>query len=203
MKIRNYLVMSMCLIGLSACGSKESPSSIPYDAPDGTVVNTFVLPPIPDEDEVDATLLGVDVNDNGIRDEIERKIIIDLADDKNAHALTAVALQQAHGYQGVMIDSGRNFEPLQSVKCRYYWMEQREKYNLNEANPHLESRKAFKSVKSLQLKDLSLNTPERMRKWFEWWKNMDGTQNTTPDGPRNSNVCTHDVKKYVEMDYNE
>jgi len=191
--------MSMCLIGLSACASKESPSSIPYDAPDGTVVNTFVLPPIPDEDEVDATLLGVDVNDNGIRDEIERKIIIDLADDKNAHALTAVTLQDAKSFQSVMIDSGRNFEPLQSVECKYYWIEQRQNMTKDIMTAYHE----YKSVDNLQLKDLSLNTQERMRKWFEWWKNMDGTQNSSSDDPISPDVCTYDVKSFIEKDYNK
>ena len=39
------------------------------------VINGFKLPPEPDEDKNNETLLGIDFNDNGIRDDVERKII--------------------------------------------------------------------------------------------------------------------------------
>lgn len=40
------------------------------------IVNGYVLPPTPDPTLNNATLLGVDSNDNGIRDDVERKIVI-------------------------------------------------------------------------------------------------------------------------------
>jgi len=39
------------------------------------VINGYKLPPEPDEALNNATLLGIDVNDNGVRDDVERKII--------------------------------------------------------------------------------------------------------------------------------
>ena len=41
------------------------------------VINGHQLPPEPDKQLNNSTLLGIDTNDNGIRDDIERKIIID------------------------------------------------------------------------------------------------------------------------------
>ena len=38
------------------------------------VVNGHVLPPEPDKTLNDFTLLGIDVNDNGVRDDVERWI---------------------------------------------------------------------------------------------------------------------------------
>ncbi len=39
------------------------------------VINGYTLPPEPDPKINNSTLLGVDVNDNGVRDDVERKII--------------------------------------------------------------------------------------------------------------------------------
>ena len=39
-------------------------------------VNGYKLPPEPDEKLNNSTLLGIDVNDNGIRDDVERKVIL-------------------------------------------------------------------------------------------------------------------------------
>ncbi|MGK0255574.1 MAG: hypothetical protein ACI81I_000174 [Arcobacteraceae bacterium] len=39
------------------------------------VINGYVLPPEPDETLNNSTLLGIDSNDNGVRDDVERKII--------------------------------------------------------------------------------------------------------------------------------
>ena len=39
------------------------------------MINGFKLPPEPDEDKNNETLLGIDFNHNGIRDDVERKII--------------------------------------------------------------------------------------------------------------------------------
>lgn len=41
------------------------------------VINGYQLPPEPDKQLNNSTLLGIDTNDNGIRDDIERNIIID------------------------------------------------------------------------------------------------------------------------------
>lgn len=38
-------------------------------------INGYVLPPEPDETLNNSTLLGIDVNDNGVRDDVERKIV--------------------------------------------------------------------------------------------------------------------------------
>ncbi len=40
------------------------------------VINGYLLPPEPDETLNNSTLLGIDSNDNGVRDDVERKIIL-------------------------------------------------------------------------------------------------------------------------------
>lgn len=70
------------------------------DYPAGTVINGYVLPPEPDHTENDKTLLGIDVNDNGMRDDIERYIII--KESENPHlpkTWTSVFLQREYAAQ--------------------------------------------------------------------------------------------------------
>ena len=40
------------------------------------VINGYTLPPEPDPTVNNGTLLGIDVNNNGVRDDVERKIVI-------------------------------------------------------------------------------------------------------------------------------
>jgi hypothetical protein len=70
------------------------------DYPAGTVINGYVLPPEPDHTENDRTLLGIDVNHNGMRDDIERYIII--KESENPHlprTWTSVQLQDEKAAQ--------------------------------------------------------------------------------------------------------
>jgi hypothetical protein len=47
-----------------------------------TVINGIAVPPMPNSRENNATLLGVDVDQNGIRDDIDRKIAEAYGDNK-------------------------------------------------------------------------------------------------------------------------
>jgi len=67
------------------------------------VINGFKLPPEPDPKENDATLLGIDFNHNGIRDDVERWIITHYAKDpKYPRTKTAIALQYAKASQYII-----------------------------------------------------------------------------------------------------
>ncbi|MBD3839697.1 MAG: hypothetical protein IE878_04830, partial [Epsilonproteobacteria bacterium] len=55
------------------------------------VINGYTLPSEPDKTLNDSTLLGIDVNDNGVRDDIERKIIITYKEPIKIEPLMAAA----------------------------------------------------------------------------------------------------------------
>jgi hypothetical protein len=70
------------------------------DYPAGTIINGYVLPPEPDHTENDKILLGIDVNHNGMRDDVERYIIIE--ESENPHlpkTWTSVWLQDERAMQ--------------------------------------------------------------------------------------------------------
>ena len=66
------------------------------------VINGHMLPPEPDEALNNSTLLGIDMNDNGIRDDVERWIIKKYASSDYPKIKTEIALQWARTTQQVI-----------------------------------------------------------------------------------------------------
>lgn len=77
------------------------------------VVDGHVLPPEPDPKVNNATLLGVDVNDNGVRDDVERWIYERY---KDAHPIMIpLKMQAARAYQKIIIDPSKAKETYHIV----------------------------------------------------------------------------------------
>ena len=55
---------------------KSFKATMEIEVEEPEIVNGYVLPPEPDETLNNSTLLGIDSNDNGVRDDVERKIIL-------------------------------------------------------------------------------------------------------------------------------
>ncbi len=87
-------------------------------------VNGHRLPPEPDPKVNNATLLGVDVNHNGVRDDVERWIY------KTYHhpIERGIFMQSARAYQKVIVDPKRAHETTKYIddaySCRKYWFSQ-------------------------------------------------------------------------------
>jgi len=94
------------------------------------VINGFKLPPEPDEDKNNATLLGIDFNHNGIRDDVERWIIHRYANDpKYPKTKIAIALQYAWASQKILenptMESSKYLDDV--IDCQYYWLSKKTK----------------------------------------------------------------------------
>jgi hypothetical protein len=94
------------------------------------VINGFKLPPEPDEDKNNETLLGIDFNHNGIRDDVERWVITHYANDpKYPKTKTAIALQYAKASQYIISHDpeyayeNETFEIFdRAMDCEGYWI---------------------------------------------------------------------------------
>ncbi len=94
------------------------------------VINGFKLPPEPDEDKNNETLLGIDFNRNGIRDDVERWVITHYANDpKYPKTKTAIALQYAKASQYIISHDpehayeNETFEIFdRAMDCEGYWI---------------------------------------------------------------------------------
>jgi len=87
------------------------------------VVNGHVLPPEPDKTLNDSTLLGIDVNDNGVRDDVERIIYKTY---QNKHPIHIdIGMQAARGYKLVLETPERareiHDEVNNPIDCNWYY----------------------------------------------------------------------------------
>jgi hypothetical protein len=85
------------------------------------VVNGHVLPPEPDKTLNDSTLLGIDVNDNGVRDDVERWIY----ENYEEPIERGIFMQSARAYNLVIVDPSNAKEAIiysdNALSCTFYW----------------------------------------------------------------------------------
>ncbi|MDR0467912.1 MAG: hypothetical protein LBG67_03585 [Campylobacteraceae bacterium] len=114
-----FLVLSVCSGGNNATnsnnqtGNQTKGSNVMSD-PD------YVLPPMPDKEENDKTLLGIDSNNNGIRDDVE----IWIHENSDHPIRKALYAQIARDNQKILTDIVDAKEKMYTDKtnsCYFYW----------------------------------------------------------------------------------
>ncbi len=87
------------------------------------VINGYTLPPEPDPKINNSTLLGVDVNGNGIRDDVERFIVTKYKDHHKI--VTEIGFQGARAYQQILdnpLNTEENHKALMdALDCNHYF----------------------------------------------------------------------------------
>jgi hypothetical protein len=88
------------------------------------------LPDLPDPDENGRTLLGIDANRNGVRDDLEYYIVERFGSDSEyPKTKTAIALQYAAAASGTLVDPDNAYKNRtdiamdRAMDCDWYWME--------------------------------------------------------------------------------
>ncbi len=131
------------------------------------------LPPEPDPAINNATLLGVDVNGNGVRDDVERWIILHYAKDpKYPKTKTAIALQYAWASQKILANPTMESNKFlnNALDCMFYWAD-------NVTNKYAKSLSPFEKGKFRRklyilsgptLDDKVYNTKERIKQYFKF-----------------------------------
>jgi hypothetical protein len=133
------------------------------------VVNGHTLPPEPDPKINNATLLGIDVNDNGVRDDVERYIIIEEAKNPNfPKTQTAISLQYARAWQKMIetptIEVREYIE--EASACQEYFIN---KYTKGMGfQDYLKWQKEHSSRLGVELEDKIFNTRERIMERFKF-----------------------------------
>ena len=80
------------------------------------VIHGYTLPPEPDEKINNSTLLGIDSNDNGVRDDLERWVIKKYATSDYPKTKTAIAMQWGRTAQQVIQN------PESAYEDKKYWL---------------------------------------------------------------------------------
>ena len=143
------------------------------------VVNGHTLPPEPDPVENDATLGGVDSNNNGVRDDVERKIYVTYP----VKLQRALLMDGAIVFQKIVVRPvGEAQEIVKEVtkvlNCKSY---------LKLKDGRIRSNN-FRVVKSLE--NLTYDTKERVRKYLDYNIALSGGMYGGDYADINKNACT-------------
>lgn len=155
------------------------------------VVNGFKLPMEPDPVVNNASLLGIDSNDNGVRDDIERYIIKTYKDEKIA---IEIGFQLARAYNAV-IENPANAEETTmimsaAIDCETYF----DTYTkLFKEDFYLEN-----EIDSKLFKSMNLNTEERIRAFLVHNKLLSGGVYRSTNIKDMKKSCTFDVEQMIK-----
>jgi len=133
-------------------------------------INGHRLPPEPDPAVNNATLLGIDSNDNGVRDDVERKIYT-YYEKPIEHA---VIMQSARAYQIVIQEPEKALENLHYIldasDCESYWSMSEEDAKSQGEAFWLEEYKNY----SKEMKPVQFNTADRFLAYKKFNQTLSG-----------------------------
>jgi len=149
-------------------------------------IEGHLLPHKPDNP--DATLLGVDKNDNGVRDEVERWIYKDMPTYHHPEIERVIAMTKAKAYQMALHDPTNQDSKVdkaitRAIECWWY-------YDDLKSLPFDGAVEKF----SKRLKDIQFNTKERLKTYMEYDYTLKGTVTTaTPLRLLNTSYCDQNI----------
>lgn len=102
--LRGLALLVFSLFFLTSCGGGGGDSKT-TTAANSEVINGIAVPPEPDPEKNNATVAGIDKNNNGVRDDVERKIAQDTG-NSNLYSsyliLAKVESQKIGAYTGLV-----------------------------------------------------------------------------------------------------
>lgn len=153
------------------------------------VINGHKLPPEPDETVNNSTLLGIDVNDNGVRDDVERWIYITYRDKHPIYV--DIALQAGRAYKQVL-ETPENAKEIRKIVnapllCGWYYQNDAEEFG----DPILVNERIDTKVESKYF-----NTEERRDTYNKYDKLLSGGVYDLPWASERKSFCDFDTSAY-------
>lgn len=157
-------------------------------------VNGHRLPPQPDKAINDSTLLGIDINGNGVRDDVERWIYEEYRDKHPIHV--DIAMQAGRAYKLVLETPERAKEIYPILDARA-WCESYYKIYAKYFNEPTLIKKDVVDV--YFRKKIYFNTKERMDTYIQYDALLSGDTYSTPAVDKNmTSYCDFNTSKYEE-----
>ena len=153
-------------------------------------INNYKLPPEPDETLNNSTLLGIDSNNNGVRDDVERWIY-ETYKDKHPIYID-IAMQAGRAYKQVLETPERAREIHETVVnaplyCAWYYQNDSEEFG----DPVLVNERIDAPVKSKYF-----NTKERNEVYWEYNALLSGGSYPLPKAQERKSFCDFNTSKY-------
>ena len=154
------------------------------------VINGHTLPPEPDRAINNASLLGVDSNDNGVRDDVEIWIYKKYENEHPIHI--DIAMQAGRAWQKVLEDPIRAKEiyPIvdAAIDCEGYYK--------NCARDLNETVFIIERTNNRNFKELVFNTEERETAFWQYNKSLSGDSYSIPRCSERKQLCDFNTSKY-------
>lgn len=155
------------------------------------VINGHVLPPMPNKTLNDATLLGIDSNNNGVRDDVEIWIYETYKDKHPIHI--DIAMQAGRAYKLVLETPEKAKEIYHEVDkaayCELYYM-----YDADEFN---ETLLVTQEIDDGYFRHKTyLNTKERVDAYLQYDHLLSGGSYTLPQSEKMKAMCDFNTSKY-------
>ncbi len=151
------------------------------------VINGYVLPPEPDPVINNATLLGVDSNNNGVRDDVERFIITKYKDHHKI--VTEIGFQGARAYQKILdnpLNTEENHKALMdALDCNDYFRSYADEFG----DPIVVDHLVDDNIENMQL-----NTKSRVRAYLLYDKQLSGGIYTLTPITQQKKNCSQDIR---------
>jgi len=175
------LVASLLLAG---CSQSDGHSSSKVNATGGEVINGHTLPPEPDPSINNASLLGVDSNGNGVRDDVERKIYLEHNKEIDRQMLMMSAKREQRWLAAPdLIENAKEWQKLvnSELGCLLY----------------IKNNHAVNLFK-LSTQDDVFNTKKRIRKYMEYNRALSGGVYSIKNSDEAESSCDFNVTKAIE-----
>ncbi len=151
-------------------------------------VNGYILPPEPDETLNNSTLLGIDANNNGVRDDVERWIFLEMKIYNGYEKIEqAIAMQQAKAAQMALADPANTDDKVHDaitagLDC-WSWYEYSKQLPFNSGG--------WDYMNAID--DKCFNTRERLRTYLEYDASLSGRVFTATPLRNAKSQCETDI----------
>jgi len=156
-------------------------------------INGHILPPEPDPIINNSTLLGIDSNNNGVRDDVERWIYKTYKDKHPIHI--DIAMQGARGFKLILEHAEKAkeiyYKATAYMDCESYYKDYAKYFN----EPILVTEEV--STKYYR-KKIYFNTEEREARYIEYDKLLSGDSYSLPKIENLKSLCDFNTSKYDE-----
>ncbi|MFV0482116.1 MAG: hypothetical protein ACK5LP_09040 [Campylobacteraceae bacterium] len=184
-----FLVLITTVLFANNQTSPSHPYSYGYSCEGNVVVNTYTLPPCPDKKLNDSTLLGIDTNNNGVRDDVERWLITRY---KDHHAIaTEIGFQLNRADQFMLANPDEWQEADKKISaaqnCNSYFRNYASDYN----EPILIDHSIATYNKLYNM--IQFNTNQRIRAYLQFDQKLSGGVYVSPKIGTLKSYCDFDI----------
>jgi len=189
-------LVSVTLLGILILGSGCSSNNRidVQQASEPEVIHGYTLPPEPDPVINNSTLLGIDSNNNGVRDDVEIWI---LKKYKDKHPIyTEIAMQAGRAWQKVLEDPSKARETTKLMEaaqfCSFYFEFDAIKYG--------DTLLIDESIVTNRMFEKTVtNTQERKDAYWEYDRLLSGGVYVLPKKSQEKSYCDFNVTKFTKM----